>query len=547
MQSQPSDGGPPPTWSLDGVRRVLYNLPAVTQAEKVYLVEGEKDADNLTKIGLTATTSPGGANNWRPEYADYLSGKKVVIIPDQDKAGYEYAKAAATSLQGKADVSCILLPDGVKDISDWLKLRDFAELHEEDIKALNAEPMKFENKSSRYLFKWAGFTVEISKIKVTRDTTICQLVVIPDNGVIFRTKFNLESPRVRSETAKELTKRYKDCEWALILEDITNKTLDEFEKGEPVIEIHTSDEVPELKYLIDPIIPLGKPSVFFGDPGAGKSQLAAVFVILTSFNTWDDNPLRLAGPDKIMRGLVLDWEADEDDWRRQLKWFTDIFGLGYAEMYYRRCSLSLAHDLEAIRAHIEAVRADYIIIDSVSLAAGGDLNHMDVATNYFRALRQLNMTTISLAHTSKNREDKNKTILGSVLFEAGARSVWEVRGQEDDNLLDIALFHRKSNLARKHTPLGYRITYQPDPDNPRQTIPETMTWLNPNSVEEFVERMKTTDRILHYLTGIKASEEIIAEQLGLTLNNIKVALSRLKKKNLVVKVGDLWMKLQQPG
>src|SRR3990167_4961652 len=54
-------------WNLEGVRRVLYNLPEVLKAGKVYLVEGEKDADNLTKIGLTATTSPGGASNWRSE------------------------------------------------------------------------------------------------------------------------------------------------------------------------------------------------------------------------------------------------------------------------------------------------------------------------------------------------------------------------------------------------------------------------------------------------------------------------------------------------
>ena len=131
-------------WSLEGVRRVLYNLPEVLKAGKVYLVEGEKDADNLTKIGLTATTSPGGASNWRPEYTDYLAGKQVVIIPDQDKAGYEYAKGVTATLKGKvSSLTCILLPDGFKDISDWLKLQDFTGLHEEDIKALDAEPIKF--------------------------------------------------------------------------------------------------------------------------------------------------------------------------------------------------------------------------------------------------------------------------------------------------------------------------------------------------------------------------------------------------------------------
>jgi len=46
---------------------------------EVHLVEGEKDVDNLRATGLVATTSPGGANNWRPEYAQYLQNKHVVV------------------------------------------------------------------------------------------------------------------------------------------------------------------------------------------------------------------------------------------------------------------------------------------------------------------------------------------------------------------------------------------------------------------------------------------------------------------------------------
>src|SRR5580693_8283826 len=38
-------------WNMEGVERVLYNLPTVRKAQTVWIVEGEKDADNLAEHG----------------------------------------------------------------------------------------------------------------------------------------------------------------------------------------------------------------------------------------------------------------------------------------------------------------------------------------------------------------------------------------------------------------------------------------------------------------------------------------------------------------
>jgi putative DNA primase/helicase len=51
-------------WSLKGTPRVLYRLPRVLEAverrEDIMVVEGEKDVDALEKLGIAATTNPGG-------------------------------------------------------------------------------------------------------------------------------------------------------------------------------------------------------------------------------------------------------------------------------------------------------------------------------------------------------------------------------------------------------------------------------------------------------------------------------------------------------
>lgn len=114
-------------WRLDGVRRVLYRLPPVLEAvkrgETVYIVEGEKDADRLSSLGLTATTSPGGAGKWQDEYTQALRGAYVVILPDNDEPGREHARKVAEALRGVArQVKVVQLPGLPEkgDVSDWL-------------------------------------------------------------------------------------------------------------------------------------------------------------------------------------------------------------------------------------------------------------------------------------------------------------------------------------------------------------------------------------------------------------------------------------------
>ena len=114
------------TWGIQGIRRVLYRLPEVLAAdpsEIVFVCEGEKDTDRLSRLGLTATTNPGGAGKWRPAYADALRGRKVVILPDNDPPGRDHALKVASSLAGiAATVKIVELPGLPEkgDVSDWL-------------------------------------------------------------------------------------------------------------------------------------------------------------------------------------------------------------------------------------------------------------------------------------------------------------------------------------------------------------------------------------------------------------------------------------------
>ncbi len=113
---------------LQGVRRVLYRLPEILKAPVVYIVEGEKDADRLWSMGIPATCNPGGAGKWREEYSESLTGKKAVVIPDNDDPGEDHGFQVARSLLPFAKAVKVVSLPGLgprkekhgEDISDWL-------------------------------------------------------------------------------------------------------------------------------------------------------------------------------------------------------------------------------------------------------------------------------------------------------------------------------------------------------------------------------------------------------------------------------------------
>ncbi len=118
------DGNGGWVWDLKGVRRILYRLSDLADADRpVYIVEGEKDADRLAGLGLLATCNPMGAGKWSKCDDTPLHGRHVRIIGDNDQVGRLHGQGVARRLYGKAaSVRIVELPDLPEhgDASDWL-------------------------------------------------------------------------------------------------------------------------------------------------------------------------------------------------------------------------------------------------------------------------------------------------------------------------------------------------------------------------------------------------------------------------------------------
>jgi hypothetical protein len=105
--------------------RPLYGLAELDGANSVYVVEGEKAADAARAIGLIATTSAHGSQSARKTDWTALAGKSVVILPDNDSAGEEYAsevRSILMELKPMPMIKIVKLPglNAKNDIVEWI-------------------------------------------------------------------------------------------------------------------------------------------------------------------------------------------------------------------------------------------------------------------------------------------------------------------------------------------------------------------------------------------------------------------------------------------
>ena len=103
----------------------LIELNAAPVGTTVYFCEGEKDADNLAKLGFVATSASEGAKaKWDPALTAWFKDRAVVILPDADPPGRAHGQKIACALHPvAASLKVIdLYPDrnDGSDISDWL-------------------------------------------------------------------------------------------------------------------------------------------------------------------------------------------------------------------------------------------------------------------------------------------------------------------------------------------------------------------------------------------------------------------------------------------
>ena len=113
-------------WGLKDIEPLPYNLPKILEDKDktIFIVEGEKDADRLVSLGFLATTNSGGSKNWKPSLNKYFKDRRIILISDNDSAGYLHTQAISNHLLSEAESLHFLSLEGKVadkgDISDFI-------------------------------------------------------------------------------------------------------------------------------------------------------------------------------------------------------------------------------------------------------------------------------------------------------------------------------------------------------------------------------------------------------------------------------------------
>jgi hypothetical protein len=247
-----SDGRRHPT--LGDARIVPYKLPELLDAKTagriIYVVEGEKAADALISIGVTATTAHTGAGSWPEAITEYFAGANVVIVPDNDLPGWRYAQKAVEAILPIAKnvkVVDLQLPspsdDAYEFVHQYNKQRD-------DLVAL---------------------------VKAAFKVTSIEDVTVPErlNALKLDAPSSTKNSEIYTSDADHV-KKQAEIEHEFAGEPATKQTQTKEAKPPKTVNIEAWDDIQDepVEWLIHGILPSKSFSALFGPPGSFKSFIA---------------------------------------------------------------------------------------------------------------------------------------------------------------------------------------------------------------------------------------------------------------------------------
>jgi hypothetical protein len=247
-----SDGRRHPT--LGDARIVPYKLPELLDAKTagriIYVVEGEKAADALTSIGVTATTAHTGAGSWPEAITEYFAGANVVIVPDNDLPGWRYAQKAVEAILPIAKnvkVVDLQLPspsdDAYEFVHQYNKQRD-------DLVAL---------------------------VKAAFKVTSIDDVTIPErlNALKLDAPSSTKNSEIYTSDADHV-KKQAEIEHEFAGEPVVKAKDNKEAKPPKTVNIEAWDDIQDepVEWMIHSILPAKSFSALFGPPGSFKSFIA---------------------------------------------------------------------------------------------------------------------------------------------------------------------------------------------------------------------------------------------------------------------------------
>ena len=268
-------------------------------------------------------------------------------------------------------------------------------------------------------------------------------------------RLNITSTESRRRLAKYLTEDVSPNNWTAMLEQASVMVLAEWRKGSPVIELSKHTLKDSLGMRVAPILQERQATVFYGEGDTLKSFMGIFLAVLV--RTGEKQAGLVPEPGNV---LYLDYETDEDTlWER-----AGMLAKGVAleipdGLFYRYMHQPLAADIQQINRIVLDKGIEFIVVDSAAPAVM-EPESAAMTTEYFRALRSLRTTSLTIAHVTKNT--KVAAPFGSIFWRNLPRANFMVTASRELEHVSIGLKHTKSNNGRRLHDLGFEFKFDGD-------------------------------------------------------------------------------------
>ena len=437
----------------------LWGAESVLAApeKRVWYVEGEEAVKAIQGRQEVAVCAGGGAGQKAfGEALSVLTGRKVILWPDNDPAGRDYMAHVRRCLPAKTIlVNPPNIPSG--DAVDW-----FAAGHtvEEVLAGVLTEPAT----------DWLGddsiavriptdkgivtFTFE-AVLRTTRGVLEAEALVshkiVGIEPEPYWQRINVLSPTTVEGFVRSLGAQFgKDVEpnWRTLTTIATGslrRALGTLTK----IELLAGDmDAGQARWFSRNFLLEGGGSILFGPPGKGKSNTALLVSVLLDAGI-TDGPIRI---ENAARVLYVDLERPAVVFRSRLARMNMALGLDPRRplAYLNARGRGLVDVLPDIRQAIKEFGFEVVAIDSLSRMGYGDLTRNDVANEGIDALNSLGVAWLGIGHTPRNDDSH---LYGGVHWDAGADVMVQLvseRGFQSQSELGVGLQTVKNN----HGPIG---------------------------------------------------------------------------------------------
>jgi len=384
-------------------------------------------------------------------------------------------------------------------------------------------------------FTWTEFGLRVLAERLKEDGNAeleFYLANRDGDSLLHTAKVSLLSTNSVDSQIRKLKKKADNLPWDDILTQLADQIKTISRHGEKLLTIEPKDDdTLEADYLLQPLLYRNHPTVIFGDYGSLKSLMALAFAYVVQL-PFTDNELGLTTANESIPCLYLDYEDEASSFRKRLSALERGFGNGVMPVLYMRMTGALSDTVEQLQRIISDRHIGLLIVDSLGPAARGNLNDTEPAIKYNDALRQLGITSLTLAHTAKDQLTKKRTIFGSVFFTNIARAVWECKSIQEigEDEAVISLRNAKANLSQLHPPLGYRFSFN---NNTEITITKVDLQGTGLSGE-----LPLAWQIKNLLRQGSLPMKEIAEMLDKGEDSVKTTLSRMARKEQVIKLPE---------